>query len=150
MPELKNLCAPVSPELFARVIEGRDKAGLTNGAYITKILTEYYNWKENGGTDMAQENGKTRTLAFQISADLFDRIKAHLENESRRLGYKVTQREFVIGLIESALAEAERESAENGSVTAEEPEQRSDTEPDGASGADAGENGGQSAEETEN
>ena len=49
----------------------------------------------------------TRTMAFQISEDLFQRIKAHLDRESARLGRKVTQREFVLGLIEGALNMAE-------------------------------------------
>ena len=50
-------------------------------------------------------------MAFQISEELFQRIKRHLEHESARLGRKVTQREFVLGLIESALAQAEAEEA---------------------------------------
>ena len=57
-------------------------------------------------------NGKTRTLAFQIDEDLFNRIKAHLERETQRTGKKYTQREFVLGLIEEALNEAERQAAE--------------------------------------
>ena len=48
---------------------------------------------------------KGRTMAFQIPEELFQRIKRHLEHESARLGRKVTQREFVLGLIESALEE---------------------------------------------
>lgn len=52
-------------------------------------------------------NGKTRTLAFQIDEELFQRIKDHLDRESARLGRKFTQREFVMGLIEQALTEAE-------------------------------------------
>lgn len=52
-------------------------------------------------------NGKNRTMAFQISEELFQRIKDHLDRESARLGRKVTQREFVLGLIEGALNMAE-------------------------------------------
>ena len=55
-------------------------------------------------------NGKNRTLAFQIDEELFQRIKAHLERESARLGRKLTQREFVLGLIEEALEAAERQA----------------------------------------
>ena len=51
--------------------------------------------------------GKNRTLAFQIDEELFQRIKNHLDRESTRLGRKFTQREFVLDLIEQALAEAE-------------------------------------------
>ena len=55
-------------------------------------------------------NEKTRTMAFQIGETLFQRIKAHLERETARTGRKLTQREFVLGLIETALEEAEREA----------------------------------------
>ena len=58
-------------------------------------------------------NGKNRTLAFQIDEELFQRIKAHLERESARLGRKLTQREFVLGLIEEALEAAERQAVED-------------------------------------
>ena len=112
----KNLCAMIEEDLHMKVCEERDKAGLTNSEYVTQLLTEYFTMKENGGANMARENGKERTLAFQISEELFQRIKAHLERETRRLGYKVTQKDFVIGLIEAALAEAEQEAegASNG------------------------------------
>lgn len=55
-------------------------------------------------------NNNTRTMAFQIDETLFQRIKAHLERETARTGRKLTQREFVLGLIETALEEAEREA----------------------------------------
>ena len=57
-------------------------------------------------------SGNTRTMAFQIPEELFQRIKAHLERETQRTGRKYTQREFVLGLIEEALNEAERQAAE--------------------------------------
>ena len=50
---------------------------------------------------------KTRTLAFQIPEEFFQRIKAHLERETARTGKKLTQREFILGLVEKALEEAE-------------------------------------------
>ena len=49
----------------------------------------------------------SRTMAFQIPEDLFQRIKTHLARETARTGVKLTQRDFVLGLIEQALAEAE-------------------------------------------
>ena len=56
---------------------------------------------------MNMANNGSRTMAFQIPEELFQRIKAHLDRESLRLGRKYTQREFVLGLIEEALAGAE-------------------------------------------
>ena len=51
----------------------------------------------------------TRTMAFQIPENLFQRIKVHLERETRRTGRNLTQREFVLGLVEAAL-KAERQA----------------------------------------
>ena len=45
--------------------------------------------------------------AFQISEELFQRIKRYLEQESKYLGSKYTQREFVLDLITEALDAAE-------------------------------------------
>ena len=60
---------------------------------------------------MARKTENTRTLAFQIAEELFQRIKEHLEKESKRRGIRLTQRDFALGLIEQALDEAEREAA---------------------------------------
>ena len=109
MEQKKNLCAQIPLSLHDRVTEAREESGLTTAQYITNLLLEYYEMKENGG-NAAMTNGKNRTLAFQIDEELFQRIKAHLERESARLGRKVTQREFVLGLIEEALEAAERQA----------------------------------------
>ena len=52
----------------------------------------------------------TRTLALQISEELFQRLKAHLASESQRLGKKVSQKEFIVSLIEEALSETTTET----------------------------------------
>ena len=52
-----------------------------------------------------------RTMAFQMPEEMFNRLKAHLERESARTGKKVSQKEFVLNLIQKALDEAEREEA---------------------------------------
>lgn len=109
MAETKNLCAQISLDLHRKISEAREQLGQTTAEYITNLLIEYYEMKENGG-NAAMTNGKNRTLAFQIDEELFQRIKAHLDRESARLGRKVTQREFVLGLVEAALDEAERQA----------------------------------------
>ena len=52
---------------------------------------------------------KGRTLAFQVSEDLFQRVKEYLENYEKTYHRRLTQKEFVISLIEQALEEAEEE-----------------------------------------
>ena len=121
----KNLCAMIPIELHQRVTESREAAGLTNNDYITQLLTEYYDMKENGGNN-TMANG-SRTMAFQISEELFQRIKTHLDRERVRTGKRLTQREFVLGLIEAALNEADCQRAEDGQ-TQEREEQNTSVE----------------------
>ena len=54
----------------------------------------------------------TKTLAFQIPEELFNRIKDHLEREKQRTGRKLSQKDFVIGLIERELEKAERQDTQ--------------------------------------
>lgn len=103
--ETKNLCAQIPLELHAKVRAEQEKSGLTLGAYITEVLTKFY---EKGEVKM---NDTTRTLAFQIPDELFWRIKDHLTRETERTGKRFTQRDFVLGLIEKALDEAEQAEA---------------------------------------
>ena len=111
MPATRNLCAQLPLDLHQRVCEAREESGLTTAQYITNLLLEYYDMKENGGKTTMATN--SRTMAFQIPEELFMRIKTHLERETRRTGRKLTQREFVLGLVEAALDEAERQAAED-------------------------------------
>jgi len=111
MAATKNLCAQISLDLHQKISEAKEAAGLTTAQYITNLLTEYFTMKENGG-NVTMANNNTRTMAFQIPEELFQRIKTHLERETQRTGRKLTQREFVLGLIEEALNEAERLAAE--------------------------------------
>ena len=109
MADTKNLCAQIPLTLHDRVCTEKDQAGLTTAQYITNLLTEYYQMKENGG-NMNMANNGSRTMAFQIPEELFQRIKRHLERETLRTGKKLTQRDFVLNLITQALDEADAEN----------------------------------------
>ena len=107
MEATRNLCAQIPISLHNKVREEKEALGLSLNEYVTKILKEYY---EGGKITMAQ----TKTLAFQISEELDQRIKNYLTAEKERTGKKVSQREFVVGLIIQALDEydAAKQSAE--------------------------------------
>ena len=95
MADKKNLCAQIDIALHNRVTEEKDRLEMTTSQYIAALLTEYYKMKdENGGTNMTG----SRTMAFQIPEELFQRIKTHLARETARTGVKLTQRDFVLGL----------------------------------------------------
>ena len=70
MPATKNLCAQIPTDLHQRVCEAREESGLTTAQYITNLLIEYFEMKENGGTTTMSKNN-TRTLAFQIWPPFF-------------------------------------------------------------------------------
>lgn len=101
----KNLCAMIPIELHERVRAAQEQAGVTLSAYITELLTNYY----EGGTEKMEKG--MRTMAFQMPEEMFQRLKRHLERESARTGKKVSQKEFVLDLIRQVLDEAEREEA---------------------------------------
>lgn len=83
MAAKKNLCALIDLDLHRKISDAREQTGQTTAEYITDLLIEYFNMKENGG-NTAMPNNNTRTLAFQIDKSLFQRIKAHLERETTR------------------------------------------------------------------
>ena len=63
--------------------------------------------------ELHEQVSRAREAAGQTTSEyitLFQRIKAHLERETARTGRKLTQRDFVLGLIEAALNEAERQA----------------------------------------
>ena len=96
MEKSKNLCAKIPGSLYIRAGEEKEQMGLNFNEYVEKILREHF----EGGTAMAE--GK-RTLAFEVSEELFTRIKRHLKRTGQ------TQKAFVLGLIEKALQDAEKE-----------------------------------------
>ena len=107
----KNLCAQIPASLHARVREEQERLGQTLGAYVAQILTEHFEQREKGGKAMSEN---IRTLAFQVSEDLFGRLKAYLA------AHHISQRQFVLGLIEEALEKWERQSSEEENAPEEE------------------------------
>ena len=98
MAETRNLCAQIPLDLHAKVIEEKNALGQALSEYITNILKEHF---EGGNKTMA--NTAMKTLAFQIPEELDQWIKNYLAAEKERTGKKVSQREFVVGLIIQAL-----------------------------------------------
>ena len=70
MEGTRNLCAQIPISLHDMVREEKEALGLPLSEYVTNILKEHF---EGGQHNMANEGIKT--LAFQISASLDQRIK---------------------------------------------------------------------------
>lgn len=103
MDAKKNLCAMIPADLHAKVIAEKEQLDLkTLGEYVEMILKEHF---EGGKITMAT----TKTLAFQITEELDQRLKNFIAAEKKR-GKKISQKDFVIGLIEQALAAYEAQN----------------------------------------
>lgn len=102
MSDKVNLCAMLPRELYEKVTGERSSRGQTLSQYVEQILTEHFEGK--AGKNMG---ANTRTLAFQVTEELFQRIKEYLKQNG------LTQREFVVGLVEQALDEWENADEAN-------------------------------------
>ena len=105
--DTKGVTCKIPLELHNRISEEIRASGSTMSRFIEMVITSYYEEKEKGDQVM----GKTRTMAFQISEELFQKIKEYLAEYERVYHRRLTQKEFVLGLIEQALEEAEEEFA---------------------------------------
>lgn len=100
MADKKNLCAMISTELHAKVIEEKERLEMnTLGDYMEMILKEHF----EGGKPLMEA---TKTFAIQLPAELIDRLQSYLKAESERQGRKISQKEFIRMLIEEALEKA--------------------------------------------
>lgn len=92
---MKNLCAPIPEALHVQVMQEKELLGQTLSEYVQQVLNEHFNAKESIAM------GNTRTMAFQIPEELFLQLKEYLQKHGLK------QKEFVIGLIQQAIAEDE-------------------------------------------
>ena len=93
----KNLCAMIPAELHARIMAEKEEMKLgTLAEYVERIFTEHF---EGGQISMKAE----RTLAVQVPAELFERLKEYLAARNLK------QKQFLIQLIENALDDTEAE-----------------------------------------
>ena len=140
--ETKGLTCKIPLDLHNRISEEIKQNESTMSKFIEQIILEHY---AKGATTM----GKTRTMAFQVSEELFQQIKDYLARYEQTYHRKLTQKEFVIGLIEQALEEADEEF-EAAQAIEDEAEAMPDTEPDaGTDTAPDAEGSEHPAEDTE-
>ena len=100
--ETKGLTCKIPLDLHNRISEEIKQNESTMSKFIEQIILEHY---AKGVTNM----GKTRTMAFQVSEELFQQIKDYLARYEQTYHRRLSQKEFVISLIEQALAEADEE-----------------------------------------
>lgn len=102
---MSKLTVSIPDDLHQKIREELEKQGITTSQFIEQAVTNFFE-NPKGDNNMA-----TRTLAFQVSEELFQRIKAYLARYEEVHHRKLSQKEFVIGLIEAELDEADEEFA---------------------------------------
>ena len=115
MPEMKGITVKIPADLHAEVKAYLEAHGMTMGEFIAQAVDHELHPK----IQITQEDKnmeRMRTLAFQVPDSLFQRVKAYLERNH------MTQKQFVIGLIES---EIEQDEAQ---YQASHPEEQEDEE----------------------
>ncbi len=122
--EMKNICGKIPVELHEKLKLEVEELGISIPKYLEMVIEEHMT-RKGEKTNMAD----LRTVAVQVTEDLFSRLKAVLA----RNGMK--QKDFLIGLIEDAIEKEEAkwkaESEEAEETEMEEPE-TAKSEPDEA------------------
>ena len=115
----KGITVKIDAELHAEVRQYVEQHEMTMAEFVALALTDELHPKFN--QIEGQNMGNMRTLAFQVPEALFQQIKDYLQRNN------MTQKEFVIGLIEDELR---REQTERNAVSeaAESPEDESTPE----------------------
>ena len=94
--EMKNICGKIPVELHEKLKLEVEELGISIPKYLEMVIEEHMT-RKGEKTDMAN----SRTVAVQVTEDLFSRLKAVLAKNGMK------QKDFLIGLIEAALEEEE-------------------------------------------
>lgn len=97
MAEMKNLCGKIPVELHEKVRAEIEERETSTQIFIRQVIEEHFNRLENKG----EESMEKRTLAVQVTEELFQRVKWAVTKEG------VKQKDFIIRIIEKPVEEVE-------------------------------------------
>ena len=97
MAEMKNLCGKIPVELHEKVRAEIEEKETSTQIFIQQVIEEHFNRLEGKG----EESMEKRTLAVQITEELFQRVKWAVAKEG------IKQKDFNIRIIEKAVEEVE-------------------------------------------
>lgn len=83
---MSKLTVTLPDELHAQIRQELEAQGITTGQFIEMVVTKYFTKSKEGENNMA-----TRTIAFQVSEELYQRIKEYLNRYQEVYGRKLTQ-----------------------------------------------------------
>ena len=105
----KGITVKIDAALHAQVKEYIESRGMTMAEFITAACDDLLHPKITEKEDKKMEN--MRTVAFQVPESLFQRIKDYLQRNN------MTQRQFLLGLIEAELDQDLTEREANAILT---------------------------------
>ena len=97
MAEMKNICGKIPVELHEKVRAEIEEKETSTQIFIRQVIEEHFNRLEGKG----EESMEKRTLAVQVTEELFQRVKWAVTKEG------VKQKDFIIRIIEKAVEEVE-------------------------------------------
>ncbi len=97
MAEMKNICGKIPVELHEKVRAEIEEKETSTQIFIRQVIEEYFNRLEGKG----EESMEKRTLAVQVTEELFQRVKWVVAKEG------IKQKDFIIRIIEKAVEEVE-------------------------------------------
>lgn len=108
--EMKNICGKIPLDLHEKVREEIERTESSTQKFIQQVIEEHFSGKG--------EMSMGRTLAVQVSEELFSRVKAVIAKKGCK------QKDFLIAIIEQAVqaAEAEWEQTHDSEENGTEPE----------------------------
>ena len=97
MTEMKNICGKIPVELHEKVRAEIEEKETSTQIFIRQVIEEHFNRLEGKG----EESMEKRTLAVQVTEELFQRVKWVVAKEG------IKQKDFIIRIIEKAVEEVE-------------------------------------------
>lgn len=100
-----KLTVTVPEELHERIRKALENKGMTTAQFIQQAVYMYLDDHNKKG----EGNMATRTIAFQVTEELYQKVKEYLIRYEQVYGRKLSQKEFIVTLIEQALEEADED-----------------------------------------
>ena len=100
MAEMKNICGKIPMDLHEKVREEIELTESSTQKFLQQVIEEHFNRLEGKGEISM---GAVRTVAVQVSEELFQRLKVVIGKKHMK------QKDFLIQIIEEALEKVEVE-----------------------------------------
>lgn len=93
--EKKGITVKIDADLHAEIKQFIEQNGMTMADFVSQAL--YNELHPKIQPQEVKNMGPTRTMAFQMPEDMFQRLKDYLRR------HNITQKEFVLGLVEAEI-----------------------------------------------